>query len=87
MTAFAPTSRMSGTTQHLAERLDALRTELADLAFTLESRGRLDAADVAITISARVGELCEELGPARLDPGEGDFQRCVPAPVLNNGVR
>jgi hypothetical protein len=43
------------------DKLDRLRTELVDLAFTLECRGRLDAADVAMTTSARVGELCEEL--------------------------
>jgi len=43
------------------EKLDQLRTELVDLAFVLERRGRLDAADVAISTSARVGELCEEL--------------------------
>jgi hypothetical protein len=45
----------------ILERLDALRTELIDLAFVLERRGRLDAADVAITTSVRVRELCEEL--------------------------
>ena len=43
------------------EKLEQLRTELADLAFTLECRGRLDAADVAIATSARIGELCDEL--------------------------
>lgn len=42
-------------------KLDRLRTELIDLAVTLEGRGRLDAADVAMTTSARVGELCDEL--------------------------
>ena len=43
------------------EKLDQLRTELVDLAFVLERGGRLDAADVAISTSARVGELCAEL--------------------------
>jgi hypothetical protein len=59
---------MTGQAHLLLERLDALRTELADLAFTLERRGRLDAADVAITVSARVGELCEEFGPTCQEP-------------------
>jgi len=43
------------------ERLDALRTELADLAYVLESRGRLDAADVATGIAGRVAEIRTEL--------------------------
>jgi hypothetical protein len=48
-------------THSLLEKLDHLRTELVELAFTLDSRGRFDAADVAMTTSARVGELCEEI--------------------------
>jgi hypothetical protein len=53
---------MSEVSAHaILEKLDQLRTELVDLAFTLEQRGRLDAADVAISTSARVGELCAEL--------------------------
>jgi hypothetical protein len=47
------------------EKLEGLRTELVDLAFTLECRGRLDAADTAIMISARVREVCEELATAK----------------------
>jgi hypothetical protein len=43
------------------ERLRRLQAELADLAFALERRGRLEAADVAMTASARVEELCDEL--------------------------
>ena len=46
-------------------KLDRLRTELVDLAFTLDCRSRFDAADVAMTTSARVGELCEELAGAK----------------------
>jgi len=42
-------------------RLDALRTELAELAYGLERRGRLDAADLAVAVSARVGEIHDEL--------------------------
>ena len=43
------------------ERLGALRAELADLAYVLESRGRLDAADVAIGIAGRITEIRAEL--------------------------
>jgi hypothetical protein len=53
-------------TQVILEKLDGLRTELADLAFQLECRGRVDAADVAIMTSARLGELCEEFTAAGL---------------------
>ena len=49
----------------LREKLSALRSEFVDLAFTLERRGRIDAADVAISASARVGELCGEFDEAR----------------------
>ena len=55
------------TTNDFLEKLEALRTELVDLAFDLERRGRLDAADVAITTSVRVSELCEELGTKASD--------------------
>lgn len=51
----------------ILEKLDQLRTELVELAFTLETRGHLDAADVAITTSARVGELCKELSDVATD--------------------
>ena len=47
----------------LREKLSALRTEFVDLAFTLERHGRIDAADVAISASARVGELCDGFVP------------------------
>lgn len=48
-------------TRLLRKRLDELRTELADLAFELERRGRLDAADLATSVSGRVGEVCAEI--------------------------
>jgi len=38
-----------------------LRADLVDLAYELERQRRLDAADVAISTSIRVGELREEL--------------------------
>lgn len=43
------------------QELDQLRTELVELAYTLDLRGRPDAADVAMTTSARIRELCDEL--------------------------
>jgi hypothetical protein len=44
----------------LAYQIRALSTELIELACTLESRGRLDAADLAVTLSARLAELAAE---------------------------
>ena len=41
------------------DQLAALRTELVEQACALERQGRLDAADVAIALSHRLGELCE----------------------------
>ena len=41
-------------------RLDALRAELVDLAYLLERRGRRDAADLAVAVSARVSEIHDE---------------------------
>lgn len=41
-------------------KLDQLRTELVELAYALDTRGRLEAADVALTTSLRIGEMCAE---------------------------
>lgn len=49
----------------ILERLGQLRMELVELAYTLDTRGQLAAADVAMTTSARIGELCEELAAER----------------------
>ena len=49
----------------ILEKLDRLRTELVDLAYTLDTRGQLDATDVAMMTSARIGELCEEFAEER----------------------
>jgi hypothetical protein len=49
------------------EKLARLRVELVDQAYLLEHRGRRDAADLAIMISARVGEICDDPELARLD--------------------
>lgn len=43
------------------KKLASLRTELVDLAFVLDRRGRPDAADVAMITSARIAEICNEL--------------------------
>ncbi|HTQ31193.1 MAG TPA: hypothetical protein VMI53_08275 [Opitutaceae bacterium] len=51
--------------QAIFEKLDQFRRELVDLAFTLECRGRFDAADVAMTTSARMAELCDEVAAAK----------------------
>lgn len=47
-------------TDSVVDQLAALRAELVDQAYVLERQGRLDAADVAIAISHRLGELCPE---------------------------
>lgn len=49
----------------ILEKLARLRTELVELAYSLDTRGQLAAADVAMTTSARIGELCEELAAER----------------------
>jgi hypothetical protein len=64
-------------TDDIMEKLDALRTELADLAFTLDRRGRPDAADVALSVSARVGELRDEIDAAGVSTETDSVQtRC-----------
>lgn len=45
----------------VSARLDHLRTELAEMAFALDRRGRPEAADVAMTISGRLAEILDEL--------------------------
>lgn len=48
-------------------RLQRFRGELADLAFSLERRGRVDAADAVNAIAARLAEIETELAaPAQL---------------------
>lgn len=41
----------------LRTRLRELQAELVESAATLDRRGRLDAADLALAVSARLGEL------------------------------
>ena len=47
-------------TDLMLKKLSDFRTELVEIAFTMDRRGRLEAADVAMAASARVRELCEE---------------------------
>ncbi len=47
------------------DQLDQLRVELVELAFTLECRGRLDAADLAMAVANRLGELNDGAEAAR----------------------
>ena len=64
----ARVSRNGSTLQHdssaqstlFRAKLEDLRTQLVDLAFTLERRGQVEAADVAIAASSRIAELCED---------------------------
>ncbi len=55
----------------LARRLNALRDELAELAYLLDTWGRRDAADVTMMISARLAEICD--APGARPPGEVRF--------------
>lgn len=59
------------TSPALLGQLRGLQTELVELAFTLDRRGRPEAADVALTISGRLGELHAEFA-AQTVPGAGE---------------
>lgn len=52
----------------LVAKLNALRAELADLAFELECHGRCDAADITNQLGARLAEFAGELGAAEAGP-------------------
>lgn len=52
----------------LRTRLDALRTEFADLAYQLERQGRCDAADVVMRIDERVREMAGEIDAEETSP-------------------
>lgn len=53
-------------TETWLRKLLVFRAELADLAYSLDRRGRAEAADVAMMAFARIGEICEEI------PSPGD---------------
>jgi hypothetical protein len=44
-------------TAPMSRQLEELRTDLFDLAYTLEREGRADAADVAVSVAGRVREI------------------------------
>ena len=50
-------------TETWLKKLLVFRAELADLAYSMDRRGRAEAADVAMMAFARIGEICEELQP------------------------
>lgn len=61
----------------ILRKLHGLQTELVELAFTLDRRGRPEAAEVAITLSGRLGELCEELDGAAAECKADGGDRCL----------
>ena len=48
----------SASKNSVTDQLAALRAELVEQAYALERQGRLDAADVAMALSQRLGEFC-----------------------------
>jgi hypothetical protein len=50
--------------------VEAFCTELADLAYDLEKQGRLDGADVAMMLRARLCEIAAETAASRSAPVE-----------------
>jgi hypothetical protein len=63
-----PSAMIEPNSHQIVDKLARLRTELIDLAFVLERQGRPEAADVAMTTSARLEELCEEIQPQATSP-------------------
>jgi hypothetical protein len=59
----------------ILDKLEALRSELADLAFDLECRGRLDAADMATLTAAHLKDLCAEFSAAAATPPPANRHR------------
>ncbi len=53
---------VAATDRLLLARFNALRAELADLAYELECQGRCDAADIANHLGLRLAEFAGELG-------------------------
>lgn len=61
--------------RELHAKLETLQTELESLGFSLDRHGSREAADVAASVGARVGELCDEffgVPSDRSDPGFGN---------------
>lgn len=57
----------------VAARLDALRAELAELAYALDRRGQPEAADVAVWASGRLAELRADLSGPPAPSGVDSF--------------
>lgn len=53
--------------RELHAKLETLQVELESLGFSLDRRGRREAADVATAVGVRVGELCDEFFGAPSD--------------------
>jgi len=73
--------RVDSPQDQLLAKLAALRVELVDLAYQLDVQGRLEAADVAMSTSARVAEICEEF----TDGKSKDADRKVGATAAASG--
>ncbi len=56
----SPRETYSPAALSLREKLEALRTQLIDLAYAMDRRGHAEAADVAMMTSRQIGELCED---------------------------
>lgn len=57
---------MDATMTDIVQNLARLRTELVELAYSLDTRRQFAAADVAMITAARLGELCEPFSEAAL---------------------
>lgn len=64
--------------------LDALRTELADLAFELERQGRRDAADVVMMLDTRMREMAEVIAAEAPDDESNGLVCCRSAFMPDN---
>jgi hypothetical protein len=64
-------------TREILEKLGTLCTELADLAFTLDRRGRRDAADITMMISTRVADLRAECVAPNSEPVRNQSARSL----------
>ena len=78
-----PISAKTNATETL-EKFGQLRAELIELAYTLDIRGQREAADVAMTTSARIAELCEEFAGARWADSQSALE-VAPSPSAGFG--
>lgn len=66
-------------------RLDELRRELTDLALTLDRRGQPAAADVALAVASRLGEVAAEC--AEIAPRSAPSRSGAPRPTTGRQAR